>query len=128
LKKNRFEKNESISINFVLKKMEFIRLNWKKYLLIVLGISILLFTLPINLFPGVIEQKFGLTTTHDELNLSLSYFIGMGYNIDDLEFVTDFYLTAKGIVLAIIVIFGLPGLVLYKLHADKQKKIQFPKK
>jgi hypothetical protein len=45
-----------------------------------------------------------------------------------MEYVTDFYLTAKGVILAIIVILGLPGLLLYKLHSDKQKRIQLPKK
>lgn len=74
------------------------------------------FTLPINLFDGVIEIEEPHRSYSLERPLSLSYFIGIGYEETDMEFVKDFYLTAKGIAMALIFILGLPALFAYRLH------------
>lgn|SRR5690606_25186430 len=94
--------------------------NKKKVWVIFASTSLLLaaifFLFPINLFDGVIiEQRGELVLTHHR-PLSLSYFIGMGYDESDMEFITDYYLTKKGIFMAIVFILGLPALLAYRLH------------
>ncbi|MEY4572380.1 MAG: hypothetical protein RLZ10_1619 [Bacteroidota bacterium] len=76
-------------------------------------ISLTLFLFPINLFPGIIE--LGNQKILHEAPLSLSYFIGMGYDPADLKAlnVTNFYLTAQGYILAFIFVLGIPGLLAY---------------
>jgi len=83
-------------------------------------ISCILFLFPINLFPGVIE--FGKQKLAHEVPLSLSYFIGMGYNQQDLESlnVTDFYLTTQGYFLAFIFVLGIPALLAYGSYVYKK--------
>lgn len=96
----------------------------KKPLIIFVGLTIVLlavfFLLPINLFDGVIIEKRGLQEIVHERPLSLSYFIGMGYDPDDMEFVQDFYLTGKGYAMAFIFILGFPLLLAYRIYL-KQK-------
>lgn len=92
--------------------------NQRKPILIFVGISfflaLLFFTIPINLFDGVIIEKTGLHTIEHERPLSLSYFIGLGYDEADMVNVVDFYLTTKGKILAFIFIFGIPGIFAYR--------------
>lgn len=96
-------------------------------LIIFLGISFLLalifFTLPINLFDGIIVKENGLSSYELESPLSLSYFIGLGYDEADMVGVTDFYLTMKGKLIAVIFIFGFPGLLAYRIYL-KRKAIE----
>lgn len=81
-----------------------------------LVLAALFFLFPINLFDGVIiEERGDLLLTHHR-PLSLSYFIGMGYDEADMEFIKDFYLTTKGIIMAVIFILGLPGLLAYRMY------------
>jgi hypothetical protein len=83
-------------------------------------ISGTLFLFPINLFPGVIE--LGKQKIVHEVPLSLSYFIGMGYDPHDLEAlsVTDFYLTTQGYFLAFIFVLGIPSLLAYGAFVYKK--------
>lgn len=83
-------------------------------LFIVLGI--LFFTLPINLFDGVIEYQRGLQEMKLERPLSLSYFVGMGMNEGDLDYVKDFYLVPKGWAMVVIFWVGIPALLAYRVH------------
>jgi hypothetical protein len=91
----------------------------QKALVVFIGLSLVLagtfFLFPINLFDGVIIEKHGLQTIVHERNLSLSYFIGLGYDPEDLEFIEDFYLTLKGKMMAFIFIFGFPALLAYRV-------------
>lgn len=92
----------------------------KKVIILFLGLSFLLaaifFLFPINLFDGVIIEKHGLQRIVHERPLSLSYFIGLGYEESDMEFIEDFYLTGKGIFMAFVFILGLPALLAYRVY------------
>ena len=84
-------------------------------------LALLFFLLPINLFDGVIVYKEGWTVMNQETPLSLSYFIGIGYDKADMVNVEAFYLTTKGIVMAFIYILGFPGLLAYRVHLKNQR-------
>ncbi len=79
------------------------------------------FLFPINLFDGVIIEKRGIQEFVHERPLSLSYFIGIGYDQEDMEFIKDFYLTGKGYVMAFIFTVGIPFLLAYRVYL-KQKQ------
>lgn len=91
------------------------------FLLLFLAIAIPLFTLPINLFPGVIINKIGITYKVNHENLSLSYFIGLGLNPGDLDDVQTFYLTSWGYALAACYLVLLPGVVTYRVYLKRRK-------
>ena len=82
------------------------------------------FFFPINVFDGalVVEDEFGEYL--DERPISLSYFMGLGYDTQDMidRNVKDFYLTTKGIVMAFVFILGFPGLLAYRMHLKSTKK------
>ncbi|MFT5779084.1 MAG: hypothetical protein ACI837_002041 [Crocinitomicaceae bacterium] len=83
------------------------------------GLALLFFLFPINLFDGVIEYKNGIQEIKESTNLSLSYFIGIGYDEADMATIKDFYLTTKGIIIAIIFIFGFPGVLAYRSYLKR---------
>jgi hypothetical protein len=96
---------------------------WLVFIGLSLIISIILFSLPINLFPGEIVMERGLSTiTVKDHNLSLSYFVGMGLNPGDLEGIKSFKLTPWGWALAFCYIFLLPGLIAYRIHMKQKAK------
>ena len=82
---------------------------------------LLFFTLPINLFDGVIVRHEGPQEVKIEAPLSLSYFIGLGYNEADLEGVKTFYLLPNGLLMAGILIVGVPGLFAYRTYLRSKK-------
>lgn len=79
----------------------------------------LFFLLPINIFDGVIEYKDELQEMDQNTPLSLSYFIGIGYEHSEMQFVKDFYLTKTGIMMAFIIIIGFPALIAYRIYLKK---------
>lgn len=85
-------------------------------------IALPLFTLPINFFQGEIVYAQGLMEKKVQAPLSLSYFIGLGYKKVDMTGVKDFYLTAKGFILAAILLVGIPGLIAYRIHLGKNNQ------
>lgn len=93
---------------------------FRKPLLVFSVISLVLlmifFLFPINIFDGEIVVERGLqnfTTAH---NLSLSNFIGIGTEGMKEQGIVDFYLTIKGILIAAIIIIGLPGMFAYRMY------------
>ena len=92
------------------------------FCLAVIFIAIPLFIFPINFFDGEIIMKNGLSETKMEAPLSLSYFIGFGYNSKDMEGIKDFYLLPKGYLLAFCLIFGFPALLSYRIYLAQKKK------
>ena len=80
------------------------------------------FLFPINVFDGVIVYEDHQSDFIVETPLSLSYFIGLGYDPKDMIGVKDFYLTVKGIVMAFVFILGFPGLLAYRMHLKSPKK------
>jgi hypothetical protein len=102
--------------------MKKLSLGWI-FLLIMIGIALPLFTLPINLFPGEITYQKGIRTyTITETNLSLSYFIGLGLNPGDLDDVASFRLSLGGYALALCYLGLLPGVITYRIYLKRQKK------
>jgi hypothetical protein len=96
---------------------------WLVFIGLSLIISIILFSLPINLFPGEIVMERGLSTiTLKDHNLSLSYFVGMGLNPGDLEGIKSFKLTPWGWALAFCYIFLLPGIIAYRIYMKQKAK------
>ncbi len=95
----------------------------KKPIIIALVLSsilaVLFFTLPINLFDGVIVYKQGISTINVETQLSLSYFVGLGFDEADMTNVDTFYLTLKGKVMAVIFIFGFPSLLAVRMYSKR---------
>jgi hypothetical protein len=93
----------------------------KVFLIAFLIISIPLFIFPINLFSGIIV--FGKLGVEKEVPLSLSYFLGLGYEPNDLKSlgITDFYLTGKGKMIAFIFLIGIPSLLAYSAYLFQKK-------
>ena len=86
-------------------------------------LALIFFLFPINIFDGVIVYNDASSNFILETPLSLSYFIGLGYDDTDMLGVKDFYLTTKGIVMAFVFILGFPGLLAYRMHLkSKQNK------
>ncbi len=77
---------------------------------------------PINLFPGAIVYQEGLSELTVDAPLSLSYFLGFGYEKGDLEYVKTFYLHKQGILLAVLFIVGFPALLAYRVYLKKTEK------
>jgi hypothetical protein len=96
------------------------------FLFAMICIALPLCLFPINLFQGEIVYMNGLVEVVEPAPLSLSYFLGLGYNEGELDFIKDFYLIPSGILTAVIFIFGIPALIAYRIylkqHAAKQKK------
>jgi hypothetical protein len=93
----------------------------KLFLIVFFIISIPLFVFPINLFSGIIV--FGKLGIEKEVPLSLSYFVGLGYDPSDLISmgITDFYLTWKGKIVAFIFLIGVPGILAYSDYLFQKK-------
>jgi hypothetical protein len=87
-----------------------------------------LFLFPINLFNGVIVYESDVQKVVQDAPLSLSYFIGLGYEEQDMVGVSDFYLKKEGYILAFCLIIGFPALLAYRLkikfNEDEKKKLK----
>ena len=86
-----------------------------------LVLAIVFFTIPINVFDGQIDYKEGNREFTVEVPLSLSYFVGLGYEESEMQFVQDFRLTPKGWGMAVIFIFGFPALLAYRIYLKAVK-------
>jgi len=84
-------------------------------------LAVVFFSLPINIFDGQIHvvdppQDYVVNTP-----LSLSYFIGLGYEEGHMANVESFNLTTKGWVMAFVFIFGFPALLAYRIYLKTVK-------
>ena len=84
--------------------------------------ALTLLLLPINLFPGEIILQRGLVEITEQAPLSLSYFIGVGYEESHMTEVKDFYLLPQGYILAAILIVGIPVLAAYRVAISNSTK------
>jgi len=91
---------------------------WFVFALGVLISSCIFFLFPINLFDGEIVFQTAAKTWKVKANISLSYFIGIDAEKEQLARlgVKDFYLLPKGYIFAGIVLVGLPGLWAYRVY------------
>ena len=98
----------------------FLNKPWLIFIACVLAIALPLFLFEVTLFDGEIIFSRGLVEVTEQAPLSLSYFIGLGYNEGDLDGIKDFYLLPSGYLLAGIFIFGFPGLIAYRVYLSKK--------
>jgi hypothetical protein len=84
-------------------------------------IALPLFLFPINLFPGEIILNIKGTEQISEAPLSLSYFIGLGYDPIDMVNIKAFYLTSRGYALAACLLLGIPFIVAYRVSLKKKR-------
>ena len=96
---------------------------WFVFALGVVISSCIFFLFPINLFDGEIVFQTVAKTWKVKANISLSYFIGIGAEKEQLVRlgVKDFYLLPKGYIFAGIVLVGLPGLWAYRVYLKNSR-------
>jgi hypothetical protein len=100
--------------------MNNVRLNpFLIFLSVFIVVALPLFTLPINLFPGVVVYGTGTCVYKIEAPLSLSYFLGIGYRKEEIKGVSDFFLTTRGYILACCFLVGVPTLVTFRIVLKK---------
>ena len=79
-----------------------------------------LFLLPINVFQGEIVYHSGISTIVEPRPLSLHFVSGLEYYGEEIKGVQDYYLTARGWMLALIFIIGIPALFAYRVHLKRE--------
>lgn len=89
---------------------------WFIFMISFLAIALPLCIFPINLFQGEIILMEGMVETKIQAPLSLSYFLGLGYEEEDMIGIKDFYLTTGGYILAALFTLGFPALIAFRVH------------
>lgn len=79
-------------------------------------VAIALCVLPVEFFNGEATWTVNDTTITKDHNLSLSYFFGLGLENSEVQYADSFRLTGQGWMLAFIFIFGIPGLIAYRMY------------
>jgi len=82
-----------------------------------------LFLLPINLFSGEIVENSTGTSKTISAPLSLSYFIGVGFQESEMDNIEDFYLTGEGYAMVFCFLFGVPFLIALRVYLHSKKKL-----
>ncbi len=79
-------------------------------------LAAIFFLFPINIFDGEVVIESGIQKFTVDQSLSLSNFIGIG--IEDMEknSIVDYYLKPQGIIIACIMIIGMPALFAYRMY------------
>lgn len=75
-----------------------------------------------NLFEGEIVYEQNGKKYILEAPLSLAYFVGLGYQEEEMRGVVDFYLTRRGYMLAASLLLGFPTLLAYRSFLAKKNK------
>lgn len=79
-----------------------------------------LFFFNISIFDGEIIVMQGTKEIGLPIKLSLSYFIGVGINPEDLKDIEGFHLVSKGYFLAACLLIGFPSLMAYRSYISKR--------
>jgi hypothetical protein len=79
-----------------------------------------LFFFNISIFDGEIIVMQGTKELALPIKLSLSYFIGVGINPEDLKDIEGFHLVSKGYFLAACLLIGFPSLMAYRSYISKR--------
>lgn len=95
--------------------------NLLKNPLAVFVLTFVLFAVPlfffnISIFDGEIVVMQGTREMALPIKLSLSYFIGVGINAEDLKDIQGFHLVSKGYFLAACLLIGFPSLMAYRSY------------
>lgn len=77
--------------------------------------------MPINIFDGEVVHKIGSAEYIESRRISLSDFIWIGKDDIGMVDVERFYLTGKGITMALLFILGFPALLAYRIHLRNSK-------
>jgi hypothetical protein len=83
-------------------------------------ISVILFTVPINMFDGEVIFSHNGQELTAPMKMSLSYFIGLWIDEEDMKDVVAFHLVGKGYLLVFLMIVGLPALLAYRVWIGKK--------
>jgi hypothetical protein len=78
--------------------------------------AVTLFFFNISIFDGEILVMQGTREMALPIKLSLSYFIGVGINPEDLKDIEGFHLVSKGYFLAACLLIGFPSLMAYRSY------------
>ncbi|OFZ66698.1 MAG: hypothetical protein A3D92_19810 [Bacteroidetes bacterium RIFCSPHIGHO2_02_FULL_44_7] len=89
---------------------------WILFFSLSLVLASIFFFFNVAIFDGKIEFDGPDGGFVMDAKLSLSYFIGIGIEPEDMVGVKDFYLTAQGIFMAFVFILGLPALLAYRMR------------
>ncbi|MFA7272549.1 MAG: hypothetical protein WC044_01700 [Crocinitomicaceae bacterium] len=100
---------------------------YKTLLIAFVAIALPLFIFPINLFEGEIVYQIGIQHSVIKAPLSLSYFIGLGYDPADMVNIKSFYLLPFGYAMVAVFLIGIPVLIAYRVHLGKLKNKQHEK-
>ena len=106
---------------------QFFRNPFAVFVIAMVAITVIFFTIPINLFDGEITfaNEFGAPYTV-KAKLSLSYFIGIGASAEDLKGVISFRLVGMGYLLVGLFTVGLPALIGYRVWIANQSENRKP--
>lgn len=99
---------------------QFFRNPYAVFVIALLFVSTILFTIPVNLFDGEITFNVDGHVFTEKAKLSLSYFIGIGASGDEVKDVVSFRLVGMGYLLAGLLIVGLPALIGYRVWIANQ--------
>jgi hypothetical protein len=93
--------------------------------LAVFALTFVLFAVPlfffnISIFDGEIIVMQGTKEIGLPIKLSLSYFIGIGINPEDLKDIEGFHLVSRGYFLAACLLIGFPSLMAYRAYIAKR--------
>lgn len=101
---------------------EIIRKPLAVFVLTMILVSTILFTIPINLFDGEVVFSVNGVEHTEPLKMSLSYFIGLGISDEDLRGIKSFHLIGTGYFLAALMLFAFPALIAYRVWIGNQPK------
>lgn len=94
------------------------------FFLTMIGLSAVFFLIPINIFDGEYTFKVNGITFSEEAKISLSYFVGVGVNPEDLKDVVGFRLLPMGYFLVFLMLIAFPILIAYRVHVANQLEAQ----
>lgn len=101
---------------------EIIRKPVAVFVLTMILVSTILFTLPINLFDGEVIYNVNGFEYSRPMKMSLSYFIGLGISDEDLLDVKSFHLVGMGYFMVVLMLFAFPALIAYRVWIGNQPK------
>ena len=98
----------------------------KQHVLLFIGSFLLLsavfFIFEIRIFDGIVIYDLNGFDQQVPSKLSLSYFIGLGYDQEEISHVKQFYLVTAGYANAFLILVGIPLFVAYRFYLSKKNR------